>query len=184
MHSKFITRWLAFLGCALLLSFATPVLAQKISLKSKVELTAHGGVQFKTPKWIVTGPEKPDVAVLRNDKIKGQGAPLLLMLSVEKGPRDSPDWNTIRQNIEQAARENKASIKLNLKEDFTALPGVLGKRMVGSLIEKKDVLSVELIALYKDGRLATVTLVRTPTEDVSQDLTGEIAASTTFSAKP
>ena len=28
--------------------------------QEQVELTAQGGVQFKAPKWIVTGPQKPD----------------------------------------------------------------------------------------------------------------------------
>jgi len=178
-------RWLTCIGIALFtLSVMGPALAQKIPLRSSVELTAFGGVQFKAPKWIVTGPKKPEVAVLRNDKMKGAGTPLLLMLSVEKGPSELPDWNVIRQNIVNAARANDASLKLSLKEDYTNLQGVTGKRMAGSLLEKEEILSVELIALYKDGRLATVTLVRTPSDQQGQDLVGDIAASAVFNAKP
>ena len=184
MHAKILIRWSALLGFILVLFFAGSTQAQKIPLRSKVELTAQGGVQFKAPKWIVTGPQKPDVAVLRNDKLKGQGAPLLLMLSVEQGPKATPDWNVIRKNIVDAARENKTSLKLSLKEDFNGVPGASGKRMVGSLIEESEILSVQLIALYKEGRLATVTLVSTPAEGDGQDLVGEVAASTTFLAKP
>ena len=185
MHARFKIRRFSLVGAVCLaLSLTTTVGAQKTPLKLNVELTAQGGVQFKAPKWSIAGPQKPDVAVLKNDKLKGQGAPLLLMLSVEKGPSSTPDWNVVRQNIVNAARENKASLKLSLKEDFTGLPGVSGKRMAGSLIEAQDILSVELIALHKDGRVATVTLVRSPSEVARHDLVGDVAASAVFSSKP
>ena len=105
------------------------------------------------------------------------------MLSVEQGPKTTPDWNVI-ERISSTLPERIRPLKLSLKEDFNGVPGASGKRMVGSLIEESDILSVQLIALFKEGRLATVTLVSTPAEGDGQDLVGEVAASTTFLAKP
>ncbi len=178
-------RWLVVASVvSFALSLVGPAFAQKIPLRNTIELTAFGGVQFKVPKWSVTGPKKPEVAVLRNDKLKREGTPLLLMLSVETGPSTVPDWNIIRQNIVKAARDNGASLKLALKEEYTGVKDVSGKRMVGSLLEKEEILSVEIIALYKEGRLATITLIRTPAEQQAHDLVGDVAASTAFNAKP
>ena len=160
--------------------------AQTTPLKSRVELTAEGGVTFKTPSWSETGPRKADVAVLRNDKQKGQDSALLLLISVEKGPEKTPDWDTVRTNIVEAAKQNKASLRLSLKEDFTSVNGVAGKRMGGSLIAGSEnaMLSVEIVVLYKEGRVATVSLVRALSEEAGQDLVGSVAASVVFGPKP
>ena len=184
MHSRrFLLAPLAtgFLG--LTLCFTGTGFAQTTPLKSKVELTAEGGVTFKTPSWSETGPRKADVAVLKNDKQKGQNSALLLLISVEKGPKKTPDWDTIRTNIVQAAEQNKASLRLTLKDDFSRVNGVAGKRMEGSLLiagSESATLSVEIVVLHKEGRVATVSLVRSISQESGNDLVGNVAASAVF----
>jgi hypothetical protein len=172
------------LAVLLSLGAASPASAQKTPLRSTVELTAHGGVKFKTPRWVVAGPNRPEVAVLRNEKVKGPDAFLLMMLSVERAPSKAPDWDAVRQNIIKAARANKASLNLTLQDEFTELAGVQGKRMRGSLLDGEATLAVEIIALYKDGRMATVTLISVASSQGGQDVVSSVAATAVFKPSP
>jgi hypothetical protein len=172
---------LAFL---LFLVAASPALAQRTPLRSTVELTAHGGVKFKTPRWVVAGPNRPEVAILRNEKVKGPDAFLLMMLSVEKAPAKVLDWATVRQNIIKAARAKKASLNLTLQEDFTELQGVQGKRMRGSLLDGEATLAVEIIALHKNGKMATVTLISVASSQGAQNVVSSVAATAVFQPSP
>lgn len=158
--------------------------AQTFPLKEKVALSAYGGVEFKTPKWVVAGPKKNDIAVLRNDAVKGAEAFLILMLTIEKGPAATPDWDLVRKNILGAAKAQDALLTLNLQEDFNEPDGFMGKRMAGRLTVKGTTMAVELIALSRAGKLVTATLVSGTATPRAKKLVADVARTVSLQAGP
>jgi hypothetical protein len=158
--------------------------AQPVKLKGTLALTAQGGVSFKTPKWVVAGPQKPDIAVLRNDGIGDEEAFLILMLSIEEGPKVAPPWERIRSNIVQAARRGGASLTLELKEDVPSLAGFRVKRMAGTLSVNETTLAVDIVTLFQSGRLVTVSLVSAASTPRSRTLALDVAATTRLTTAP
>ena len=157
--------------------------AQTFPLKAKVELSAYGGVEFKAPKWVVAGPKKGDIAVLRNDAVKGDEAFLILMLTIEEGPAKTPDWELVRKNILSAAKAKEALLTLALGDDFNECSGFLGKRMAGRLTVKGTTMSVELIALSQAGKLVTATLVSGTATPRAKKLVAEVARTATLKTR-
>ena len=160
-----------------LVAFVWPVHADSTyALKKELRLEAHGGCTFKVPNWTVSGPKKDNLAVLKTSKVKGDAGYFILMLTIEKVPPGSVKWESVRKNVQEAAKKGGAELLLTLGDPWSKTPGFKGRRMLGTLKTKGKKMVVQLISMVQQGRLVTVTLLTAKDTPAANKLIESIAA--------
>lgn len=164
---------------AALLTLATAAWAAPPPLSLELTLTAHGGVSAKAPAWKVVRDDAA-VAVLEQLPDPAQREAFhVLMLAVEDGiPEDDVvPWETIRDNIVDAASEDARALTLELGDAFGGAAGFEGRVMSGTFRgAAEQQVGLEVVALVRAGRLVTVSLVSDAVSSETRELVEAVAA--------
>ena len=164
---------LAVPSSLLLLLLAATAAAQPIpELSQAVRVTAQGGATLKAPAWKSVRSDEA-VAVLEQAPDPTQKRPFyVLMVAIEEGPSAgvAVPWDKIKENVVTAATRTGRSLSLELGDVWAGAPGFEGRYMSGSFRgSDEQQVGLELLALVKDGKLLTVSLV-------SQEVTADTRA--------
>ncbi len=138
-------------------------------------LTALGGVTFDRPDWKAVR-EDPAVAVFEQaaDPAAKQAFHVLLV-AVEEGPPDAPDWNKIRDNIVEAASENERKLTLEVGDAYL-VEGFEARLMTGTFESAAgQSVTLELVGLVGAGKLVTVSLISDEATEVSAGVLSAVA---------
>jgi len=156
--------------------------AQPPELDHEVRLTALGGARLKAPAWKpVEVTDEAAVQVLEQAPDPSQKKPFyVLMVAIEQGPAVGAEvpWDKILANIIQAATQKGRSLSLELEtEAWKGAEGFEARYMSGSFRGTGDQqVGLELLALVKDGRLLTVSLVSDEVTDDTRAILEAVAA--------
>ncbi len=159
---------------ALVAGTAARAQADRPKPTNEVALTGHGGVTFKVPAWKETRKEA-ELAVFEQVTAAEVS---LLVVSIEKGPGqgEAVDWELVRKNIVEAAGETGGKLALTVGEAFEGAPGFQGRRMSGQLETGEAKLGVALVALVRDGRFVSVSVLTLPEDRDGAELAGDVGA--------
>ncbi|TNF30806.1 MAG: hypothetical protein EP329_13340 [Deltaproteobacteria bacterium] len=154
------------LTTALLLLLTAAAYAQPgpPQLDKEYGVSALGGAKIKAPAWNAVRTDEA-VLVLEQAPDPAQKRPFyVLMLAIEEGPPAGAEvpWDKIKDNIIKAATDEGRSLSLTLGDPWKGAAGFDGLYMSGSFKgsdEQQQQVGLELIALVKDGKLLTVSLV-------------------------
>jgi len=172
---KFATAlWLS----SLLVLPGAPSHAAAPALTNDVNLSAEGGVSFKTPAWRVEKSEAAPAVLARapdNAKKLGFG---LLVLAIEEGPESTEglDWSRVRDNIVAAAKATGSGLALEVGDPFQSAKGFSGRLMTGTTKVGERTVKVEMVALAAPKVLVTVSSVGRSDDSGVAGLAASVAA--------
>ncbi len=127
---------------------------------AELSLSAEGGVTVTAPDWKQVRADKAVAVVERAQDVESRTPFAMLLLAIEEGPTraDDVDWDKIRDNIVQAARDTGSEVSLELQPTpFTSASGFSGRRLVGTVKAKEREVSVHMVALVAPDVLVTVS---------------------------
>ena len=148
------------------------------ALEQEVRLATLGGLVVKAPAWKVSRRDDA-VAVLEQAPDPAHKRPFhVLMVALEAGPAPGPiPWEKIRDNVVTAATKSGRSLSLELGDAWPGAPGFEARYLSGSFRGAGDErVALELLALVKDGRLVTVSLVSEAQTPDTRSLLDAVAA--------
>lgn len=137
--------------------------AAPLPLEHTVALTAAGGASVRTPDWTSVRQDAA-LAILEQLPDPAQKRPFyVLVVTVEPMATASGEpvpWEKIRDNIVAAAVKKGRPMSLELGPAFTAAEGFAGRVMSGRAQTAASAeVRVDVVALVKEGRLVTVSVV-------------------------
>ena len=146
-----------------------------------VELKAHGGVSLTAPAYQELRRDDAVVVLEQLADPVQKKTFRVLVLSIEAAPARIEDdtWGKVRDNIVAAAQKSGRTLTLDAGAAYTDAAGFLGRRFVGGLSANSGgrAVSVELIALVKDGRLVTIGVIAERVDDPDRAVLDEVARS-------
>lgn len=127
---------------------------------AELSLSAQGGVSVTAPDWKKVRTDEAVAVVERAPDAESRTPFAMLLVAIEEGPSraDDVDWDKIRDNIVQAAKDTGSEVKLTLQPGtFDAASGFTGRRLVGTIVAKEREVAVHMVALVAADVLVTVS---------------------------